>query len=236
MKCPGQDSRFWKDDAIYEARCPQCSQTVEFFKDDTARKCPHCGQRFVNPEMDFGCAAYCQFAEQCLGALPDEVKEKQQDMIKDKVGMEVRRLLMQEPKVMQQAQSAARYAERLGKDAGGDLGAIIMAAHLLHVPVSGPRHSETAGQDRRTTARSILEKVGAGEDVADQVVSILEALSAGGRELELEASIVHDAQVLARLEEECKASSLPKDDIEQRIMAEMMTEQGQDLARRILLQ
>ncbi|MBS3779850.1 MAG: hypothetical protein KGY41_05615 [Desulfovermiculus sp.] len=233
MKCPGQDSRFWKDDAVYEARCPQCNESVEFFKDDTARKCPNCGHRFVNPEMDFGCAAYCQFAEQCLGALPDEVKEKQQDLIKDKVGMEVRRLLMQQPKVMRQAQSAARYAERLGKDAGGDLGAIIMAAHLIHVP--NPRDAEIRDQDRRATARSILEKVGAGEQVAEKVVSILDALS-NGEELKLEAGIVKDAELMAQLEEESKSSSLAKDEIERRIHDELITEKGQNLARRVLLQ
>ena len=233
MKCPGQDSRFWKDDAVYEARCPQCNESVEFFKDDTARKCPECGHRFVNPEMDFGCAAYCQFAEQCLGALPDEVKEKQQELIKDKVGMQVRRQLMQQPKLMQQAQNAARYAERLGKDAGGDLGAIIMAAHLIHVP--NPDDAETREQDGQTTARSILEKVGAGEQVADKVTSVLDALSNGG-ELELEASIVKDAELMAQLEEESKSSSLSKDEIERRIHNELITEQGQNLARRILLQ
>lgn len=233
MKCPGQDSRFWKDDAVYEARCPQCNDSVEFFKDDTARKCPSCGLRFVNPEMDFGCAAYCQFAEQCLGALPDEVKEKQQDLIKDKVGMEVRRLLMQQPKVMQQAQNAARYAERLGKDAGGDLGAIIMGAHLIHVP--SLNDTEFSDQNRQAMARSILEKVGAGEEVAEKVVSILEALSEDG-ELELEASIVKDAELMAQLEDESKSSSLTKDEIERRIHNELITEQGQNLARRVLLQ
>jgi len=232
MKCPGQDSRFWKDDAIYEARCPQCNETVEFFKDDTARKCPHCGHRFVNPEMDFGCAAYCQFAEQCLGALPDEIKEKQQDLIKDKVGMEVRRLLMQEPKTMQQAQNTARYAERLGKDAGGDMGAIIMAAHLMHV--AGAKDFES-GPDGRAMALSILEKVGAKEAVRKKVESILNSLLDDGQDLEPEARIVQDATRLAELEEECKTASYSKEEIEQHIIDRLFTEYGRNLARRILL-
>ncbi len=232
MKCPGQDSRFWKDDAIYEARCPQCNETVEFFKDDTARKCPHCGHRFVNPEMDFGCAAYCQFAEQCLGALPDEIKEKQQDLIKDKVGMEVRRLLMQEPKIMQQTQNTARYAERLGKDAGGDMGAIIMAAHLMHV--AGTKDLKT-GRDGQDLALSILKKVGAEEAVRNKVESVLNSLVDDGQDMEPEARIVHDAARLAELEEECKAASYSKEEIEQHIVDGLLTEQGRKLARRILL-
>ena len=39
MKCPGQDMQFWKPGDIYEVECPGCGRTVEFFKDDTARRC-----------------------------------------------------------------------------------------------------------------------------------------------------------------------------------------------------
>ena len=37
MRCPGQDMQYWKPGAIFEEKCPQCGQTVEFFKDNTAR-------------------------------------------------------------------------------------------------------------------------------------------------------------------------------------------------------
>ena len=60
MKCPGQDTQYWKPGAIFEEKCPECGAAVEFFKDDTTRKCPKCGHRFLNPKLDFGCAAYCQ--------------------------------------------------------------------------------------------------------------------------------------------------------------------------------
>lgn len=33
MKCPGQDSRYWKEGAIFEVDCPKCGKPVEFFKD-----------------------------------------------------------------------------------------------------------------------------------------------------------------------------------------------------------
>ena len=35
MKCPGQDTQYWGAGAIFEAVCPDCGATVEFFKDDT---------------------------------------------------------------------------------------------------------------------------------------------------------------------------------------------------------
>ena len=76
MKCPGQDTRYWKPEAIFDAKCPKCSHPVEFFKDDTTRKCSNCGHRVINPVIDFGCASYCQFAEQCLGNLSPKSSKK----------------------------------------------------------------------------------------------------------------------------------------------------------------
>lgn len=67
MKCPGQDTRFWDRDAVYDVSCPSCGRLVEFFKDDTIRRCPGCGYRFRNPKLDLGCAEWCPHAEQCLG-------------------------------------------------------------------------------------------------------------------------------------------------------------------------
>jgi len=67
MKCPGQDTKFWDRDAIFDVACPSCGKTVEFFKDDAIRRCPHCHYRFRNPKLDLGCAEWCPYAEQCIG-------------------------------------------------------------------------------------------------------------------------------------------------------------------------
>ena len=91
MKCPGQDSRYWKPGAIFETQCPQCGADLEFFKDDTTRNCKKCGHRIVNPKMDFGCASYCPYAEQCLGALPPELMAQKEDLLKDRVAIEMKR-------------------------------------------------------------------------------------------------------------------------------------------------
>jgi DNA-directed RNA polymerase subunit RPC12/RpoP len=65
-KCPGQDLRYWKLDAIYTVPCPVCGQPVEFFKDDRSRKCPHCRKRFKNPRLDLSCAKWCVYAKECI--------------------------------------------------------------------------------------------------------------------------------------------------------------------------
>lgn len=72
MKCPGQDTQFWDYSSIFEVQCPRCCGPVEFFKDDTTRKCGRCGNRMVNPRMDFGCASHCPSADKCLENLPQK--------------------------------------------------------------------------------------------------------------------------------------------------------------------
>ena len=38
MKCPGQDSRYWSGEDVFETKCPHCGHSVEFFKDDSQQK------------------------------------------------------------------------------------------------------------------------------------------------------------------------------------------------------
>ena len=55
-------------------KCPECGHPMEFFKDDATRRCGNCKKKIVNPKMDFGCDAYCQYAEQCIGTDPERCK------------------------------------------------------------------------------------------------------------------------------------------------------------------
>ena len=48
IKCPGQDTRHWKPDDIFTLECPKCGTEIEFFKDDTRRRCAWCGHLFYN--------------------------------------------------------------------------------------------------------------------------------------------------------------------------------------------
>lgn len=73
MKCPGQDMRYWKPGDIYDIACPACGRAVEFFKDETTRRCKGCHQIVANPRIDFGCAAYCEHAAACLGEIGPEL-------------------------------------------------------------------------------------------------------------------------------------------------------------------
>ncbi len=70
QKCPGQDTRYWKTDHIYNEPCPVCGKPVEFFKDDWSRRCTGCGARFKNPRLDMACAKWCPFAADCIDFAP----------------------------------------------------------------------------------------------------------------------------------------------------------------------
>lgn len=240
MKCPGQDSRFWKQDAIRESKCPQCGQSVEFFKDDTVRKCPHCGHRFVNPEMDFGCAAYCQFAEQCLGTLPEEIKDRQQDLLKDRVGMEMRKTFKTDSKRIRHATTVARHAERIGKDEGGNLGVIIMAAYLHDIGIveAERKHGSTAPryqhQEGPPIARQILERLGAEEGLVNEVCDIVGHHHHPGDNESLNFKVVYDADLITNLEEEQAVKPKDRDQLASIIEKASLTESGRSLARDVL--
>ena len=73
--CPGQDTRYWTFDNIYEVQCKFCFKNMEFFKTDLKRQCPHCGKDNVNPLNDMACAKWCKYAEECLAQLGLSKKE-----------------------------------------------------------------------------------------------------------------------------------------------------------------
>ncbi len=113
MICPGQDTRYWKPGDIFEAPCPHCGHAIEFFKDESTRKCRQCHRLVTNPRMDFGCAAYCKYAEQCLGELSPDLLSKRKDLLKDRVAVEMKRYFRQDFRSINHAVRVARYAEQI---------------------------------------------------------------------------------------------------------------------------
>ena len=201
MKCPGQDTQYWNQDAVFDVKCPQCSASVEFFKDDTTRRCGQCGHRFVNPKMDFGCAAYCQYAEQCLGDLPPELAAQQEDLLKDRVAIAVKRHLKTDFKRIGHITRRARHAEAIAKnsDANAKLPVVLITAFLWDLdPV------DSAGDV--PMARSILTDLNAPPPLVEQVCTILtrrNSSPADGTDVELK--IVADAEQQAQAEESANA-------------------------------
>ncbi len=175
MKCPGQDTRYWKEDAIFEVRCPECGTMVEFFKDDVSRPCPGCGRRLPNPRMDFGCAAYCPYAEQCLGSLPPELREQQYQIFKDRLKAEIWARFKDAPVILERMQKRERFAEMIALEEGGRLPVVLAASYLFEM---------------REEAEKILKGLRAPAELLQEILMTLR-----GAETK-EAAILHDAQLL----------------------------------------
>jgi hypothetical protein len=237
MRCPGQDTQYWNSKAIFEAKCPKCNHPVEFFKDDTTRKCGHCGHRFVNPQMDFGCAAYCPFAEQCLGSLPPELVAQKENLFKDRVAVEVKRHLKTDFKRIGHASRLARYVERIQQREKGNPASALIAAYLLPIVAQAAADGGAEAWRRAATATvgEFLSKLGAGENLITAVAEVLAALSGADPQAPVEVRVLHDAEAIVHLEDQQKTAPLPLDALQQQLDGALLTDGGREAAAAVLL-
>jgi len=242
MKCPGQDSRYWKSGAIFEAECPKCGYAVEFFKDDTTRICKKCGHRFLNPGMDFGCASYCQYAEQCIGNLPPELIAQKENLLKDRVAVEMKRYFKQDFRRIGHASRVARHAERIGKEEGGNLAVILTAAYLHDIGIKEAerKYQSTAAryqeEEGPPIAREILSRLGAREEMIAEVCDIVAHHHHPRTEDSVNFKAVYDADMITNLEEAQKEHPMTPERLGGILEKSFLTESGRNLARSVLLQ
>jgi hypothetical protein len=238
MKCPGQDMQYWDSDAIFEVSCPECDQQVEFYKDDTTRKCGHCGHRFVNPQMDFGCAAYCKYAEQCLGTLPEEFIGSRDNLLKDKVAVEIKRFYKTDFKQISRVSRIAHHAEKIGKEEGANLGIILCAAYLNDIGLQqaeqkyDSREPDAVKKESLEIAVEILTRLGADTQVLDEVCRLIQIHDTADALNVRESMILSDAQRTAILEEENKIAPLSPAAIEDCLENRYLTAAGKKNARK----
>ena len=239
MRCPGQDTRFWKPDSIFEVKCPGCSQGVEFFKDESTRKCRHCGHQVINPKMDFGCAAYCKFARQCLGEMG--LPGQKDDLLKSRVAIEMKNYFKKDFKRIGHASKVARYAERIAQQAGGDLAVVLSAAYLHDIGIkeaerkynsTDAKYQEEEGPP---IARDILARLGACQELIDEVADIVGHHHHARAEETANFKALYDADLITNLEEQMQEKPIRKEKVATIIDRAFLTECGRELARSILL-
>ena len=243
MKCPGQDTRYWKPGAIFTVPCPTCGRDVEFFKDEATRRCRRCGEKVINPKMDFACAAHCRFAEQCLGELPPELLAQRDDLLKDRLAIEMKRLFHRDFEKTRHASRVARYSQELVRKEEGDPAVVLAAAYLHEVGDLQPegtddqtREAEEQGKSGVTAARQILEDLGARKDLVEAVCEIIGHLNQPGINETINFKIVHDADLMAQLEEERISAPISADRADRWVDQSFMTKTGCELARRFMME
>lgn len=240
MKCPGQDIRYWKPGAIFDVKCPKCGHDVEFFKDDTTRKCGKCGHKFANPDIDFSCASYCQYAEQCLGSLPPELVAQKEELFKDRVAIEMKKHFRRDFKRIGHATRVARHAERIGKNEGGNLAVILAAAYLHDIGIheaerkygsTAPEYQEKEGP---VIARSIMTGLGAKKELIDEVCDIIGHHHHPQSDESVNFKVLYDADLIANLEERQKENPMTTDKLAEFIEKSFLTKSGRKEARETL--
>ncbi|MFO8163958.1 MAG: phosphohydrolase [Thermodesulfobacteriota bacterium] len=240
MKCPGQDTQYWKPDAIYEVPCPKCGEPVEFFKDEPTRKCRSCGYKVVNPKLDFGCAAYCPFAAQCLGELPPELLSEREDLLKDRVGIEMRHYFKGDFKQASRATRVAKYAEKLTTEEMGNPAVTISAAYLFDIGIkeaerkhksTDPKYREIEGPP---IARDILHKLNSKNKMIEEVCEIVGHHQPRAEET-INFKIVYDSDQIVAMEEKNKESPMDNDRLSEIIGTAFLTKSGRKLAESLLL-
>jgi predicted HD phosphohydrolase len=111
----------------------------------------------LNPDLDFGCASYCQYAEQCIGNLPPELLKDKENLLKDRVAIEVKRYFGRDFKRIGHASRVARYAEQIGREEQGNLAVILTAAYLHDIGIKEAerKYNSSAAHIRKRKGRPL---------------------------------------------------------------------------------
>lgn len=243
MKCPGQDSRYWSGEDVFEAECPTCGNSVEFFKDDSQQKCRGCGRRMLNPRMDFGCASYCPHAEQCLGSMPPELIAKQGDLFKDRVAIAMRRYFGPDTRRIQHASDVASYAERIAKEIKeADMMIVMVSAYLHDIGIKNAelKYNSSSAKYQHIegppVAKEILEELKAPRELIEEVCDIIGHHHTPRKEETTNFKVLYDADLIVNMKEIYQNKPHTKIQLEKLLASSFMTEAGSREGQKVLQQ
>jgi HD superfamily phosphodiesterase len=191
--------------------------------------------------MDFGCASYCQYAEQCIGDLPPELLAQKEDLLKDRVAIEMKRYFKSDFKRIGHATRVARYAERIGKSEGGNLAVILSAAYLhdIGIVAAENKHQSTAAKYQEMEgppiAASILIKLGAKEALIEEVCDIVGHHHHPRPDETKNFKAVYDADLIENMDEKRKENPTDPAQLAERIEKLFLTPGGREVAKEVLL-
>jgi len=241
MRCPGQDTQYWKPEDIFETPCPTCGKMIEFFKDDPSRKCRNCGAKVLNPKIDFGCAAYCSFAEQCLKELPPEILAQRKNIFSEKVACEMRQYFGDDRRRIKHAEKVALHAERIGREEKCDMAVVLAAAYLHDIGIHEveKRYASTAAKYQEelgpAIARGILECIGADPRIIEEVSDIIGHHHHPQPEETINFKALYDADLIVNIQEGDIKKPRDRDKLSHLIETKFLTEAGKRLAGEIFI-
>jgi len=235
VRCPGQDQRFWKPEDIFEVKCPGCSNSIEFFKDEPKLKCRNCGQMVTNPKIDLGCSQWCQYAEQCLGVSTVKYTSFMRDTLID----QMKKVFAEDQKRIEHALAVLNYAEQIQTAEGGDP-FIVRAAAILHdigIHEAEQKCSSSSGMIQEIEgppiAREILKRYDISDETIEHICRIIANHHSAKNIDTTEFRIVWDADWLVNIPADFKDAS--KESLKHLINKVFKTKEGHRIAVKSLL-
>jgi len=191
--------------------------------------------------MDFGCASYCKYAEQCLGDLPPELLAQRNELLKDRVAIEMKNYFKKDFKRIGHATKVARYAEQIVKEEKGDP-AIVLAAAYLHdigIKEAESKYQSTDGKYQEELgppiAKEILTNLGAAPGLIEEVADIIGHHHHPRPEETMNFKVLYDADMIVNLEENQQETKISPEKLNSIIEKNFLTEFGRKLAKKELL-
>ncbi len=223
MRCPGQDTRFWTPDDVFEVLCQNCGVPVEFFKDDAFRRCTRCGKRIQNPKVSLGCALWCDYAKVCLGYDPEAIgfSNPEELSLIDKLIEAVKKEFGDNQKGITRALLVLDHAQELLRTEIGDPRVVMAAALLLDI--------SQRGTESPMIARRIAKDTGSDQATIEHICRIVAGCHGMGDIDTPEFKIVWDADRLVEMLDESSYSSDKSKGI---IEKAFRTETGKRIAQR----
>lgn len=195
---------------VFEIECPKCGYQVEFFKFDVKRKC-RCGHEMVNPKIDFGCAQWCSYGDQCIESLPEEIrviqKEEQNKRLKERIIQEVKKYFSHDVESVNHSLKVAKYAEEILKIEGGHPHVVLGAAYLHNIGIKeakgkyGSPSLKDYEREGALIARAILKKLNIQKEIYDEISDMIVHHHHPRERETLHFQIFYEADWLANLEE-----------------------------------
>ena len=192
--------------------------------------------------MDFGCASYCKFAEQCLGTLPEEFVAKRDDLLKDRVAVAMKRYFGTDFKRIGHAGKVARFAEKIGKQEKANLAVVLCAAYLHDIGIknaeekynsSAARYQEQEGPP---VARELMDDLGAKKELVDEVCDIIGHHHHPGEDESLNFKVLYDADMLTNMVECKDRKGIDTPEFLAKLDRLFLTQSGNSLAKEVLMQ
>jgi putative nucleotidyltransferase with HDIG domain len=139
------------------------------------------------------------------------------------------------------AANVARYAEQIVREEQGNPAVVLCAAYLHDIGMreAEAKHGSGAAQHHEEegpgVAREILTKLGAKEQIVEEVCDIIGHHHHAREEESVNFKVVYDADLIVNLEEEYKNRKIEKDKVIGIIDGSFLTETGKRVAREALL-